>query len=316
LDLLEDIPQSYVSFAAVRKLWQDVEWLASRLRAADDQRSAWHHFLLACGNFKRPGGTKIHPWALTSDDWVRPIELPSRIEVPDGRTLSVDDPRSWRLLSEARGIRIPTATTVLSALWPGRHAIMDARSKNAALGWAILDGVEVPPVPAANSHGAVPTGWNVYVWYREFVLSKTTGSRDALFIERCLYRLDADIRERPDYRALTWGEYAVVLERAARRVAENPRPTDRPNVASIDTLKLDWLAVLDAVRGMSRVTHTHLRMGVAIEVDDERLLVAFDNASHTAALREPEHAERVAAALRSVYGRDLRLELVLTDRPP
>src|SRR5688572_6341283 len=102
MDLLEGIPHSFVSSPGVRQLWQDVEWLASRLPFAADQRETWHHFFLACLNFKRPGGTKVHPWALSGDGWTRPGELPSRIEVPDGRVLSRDDPQSWRLLTEAR----------------------------------------------------------------------------------------------------------------------------------------------------------------------------------------------------------------------
>ena len=219
MDLLEGIPQSYVAFAGVRQLWQDVEWLASRLATAPDQRTAWHHFFLACGNFKRPGGTKIHPWSLSADDWTRTDEVPSTIVSLDGRALSAEDPASWRWLTEVRGVLVPTATTILSALWPGRHAIMDVRSKNAAIAWAILDGVSSPPVPPADSRDDVPTNWATYGWYREFLLSKATDDRKLLFVERCLYRLGAGVGRRPDR---IWGEYAAALERQAHEVRGPP----------------------------------------------------------------------------------------------
>ena len=70
-----------------------------------------------------------------------------------------------------------------------------------------------------------------------------------------------------------------------------------------------WEAVLDRVRTRSRVTHTHLREGWAIEVTDDKLVVGFEKDFHAEQLKKrPEHIERITGVLEEVFGRKLRLE--------
>jgi hypothetical protein len=101
-------------------LWQDVQAAADRvhLSCSTDRSWASHHLLLAAANFKAqspvfPAG--LPPWSaaeLQRDDI---LEVP----VPGGLlSLKVEDPATWRELSESmRGIAVPRATTILSALW-------------------------------------------------------------------------------------------------------------------------------------------------------------------------------------------------------
>jgi DNA polymerase III subunit gamma/tau len=87
-------------------------------------------------------------------------------------------------------------------------------------------------------------------------------------------------------------------------------PAKPASGARVDgTLAEQWEAVLEAVRVQSRVTHTNLREGWIIEIDEERVLVGFDKAFHADTLsKRPEHVERLTGVLSQVFGRRLRFE--------
>src|SRR5581483_11357043 len=110
---------------------------------------------------------------------------------------------------------------------------------------------------------------------------------------------------------------APAPKKAVASKAPAPAPPKPAPVARVDgALSQQWDAVLEAVRVQSRVTHTHLREGWAVEVDEERLLVGFEKDFHAEQLRKrPEHVERITTVLGQVFGRKLRFETSVGQRP-
>jgi DNA polymerase III subunit gamma/tau len=109
---------------------------------------------------------------------------------------------------------------------------------------------------------------------------------------------------------------------AAPAAAPPPVATDSappPATALPDaTLQEQWEAVLEAVRGRSRVTHTHLRQGWPIEVANDKLVVGFDKDFHAQELvGKVEHVQRITDVLEQVFGRKLALDPQVRagDRP-
>ncbi|HWL64530.1 MAG TPA: DNA polymerase III subunit gamma/tau [Actinomycetota bacterium] len=96
----------------------------------------------------------------------------------------------------------------------------------------------------------------------------------------------------------------------ARKKEEAPTAPSKASTAPVEgSLAEQWEAVLDRVRTQSRVTHTHLREGWAIEVTDDKLVVGFEKDFHAEQLKKrPEHIERITRVLEEVFGRKLRLE--------
>jgi DNA polymerase-3 subunit gamma/tau len=81
-------------------------------------------------------------------------------------------------------------------------------------------------------------------------------------------------------------------------------------VAPVDgSLQEQWDALLEAVRGRSRVTHTHLRQGWPIEIAGSKLVVGFDKDFHAQELvTKVEHVQRVNDVVEQVFGRKLTLD--------
>ena len=90
--------------------------------------------LLAVANFKAqmPIFPQRLPHPQADDDLDRSDAL--QVPVPGGAlTLRSEDPRTWRELSDhISGLGVSRTTTALSALWPGRHVIVDWRAASAA----------------------------------------------------------------------------------------------------------------------------------------------------------------------------------------
>jgi DNA polymerase-3 subunit gamma/tau len=85
-------------------------------------------------------------------------------------------------------------------------------------------------------------------------------------------------------------------------------PSSAPAVIN-GSLEEQWTAVLEVVRSLSRVTHTHLREGWPVEAGTDRFVVGFAKKFHAEELgRRPDHVERVNSALEQVFGRKLRME--------
>jgi hypothetical protein len=137
-------------FAAIYEtLWQDVQAAADRVHSTAGAKRywAWHHMLLAVANFKAqmPLFPKRLPHLQADGDLDRRDAL--RVPVPgEPLTLRSEDPRTWRELADhISGLGVSRTTTALSALWPGRHVIIDWRAASAAAaltgarhGWSLV----------------------------------------------------------------------------------------------------------------------------------------------------------------------------------
>lgn len=132
--------------------------LAERFKkiASDDSqaaRLAWHHLVLAVGNFKRQAPIHLErlPGTLSDD----PSEHSPTVWIPEdgGFTLHADDERlperTWDRLLCGRGIETATATAILAALWPQRHVIFDVWVANVANAIHADDDGSYPGRPAA-----------------------------------------------------------------------------------------------------------------------------------------------------------------------
>jgi hypothetical protein len=121
------------------RAWADIDVLARTFLTCDPSETqsavlAWHHLLLAVGNFKRRGGLIMPPSLVGEVESERPDHF--RIHTSGTATLALksDDQPTWRKLTQVEGVGVPTATTLLSALWPGSHVIIDKRAMRAAIG--------------------------------------------------------------------------------------------------------------------------------------------------------------------------------------
>jgi hypothetical protein len=209
----------------VRRFYEE---LANIARPNDEELLfRWNHLLMAVGNFKRQGPTSI--WPAPNLDVVNepPPRVPDQIDIPydnlsfrrDDQPVEGETRQSWRNLQRISGVGVPTATTLLSALWPGHHFVFDIRDVRAGVG------LNVGPTWRQRDEDsfALPSerDWEWYGWLRECLLQ--TAARDDLElfeVERALYILDQQV-----LRALNkthgkskwlWSQY----EPEARRVAE------------------------------------------------------------------------------------------------
>jgi hypothetical protein len=93
---------------------------------------------MTAGNFKRQTAISL-PKLQDPPDATHAAggQVSFRIEVKgEWKTVTRDDADSWEHLTGIDGIGVATATTVLSALWPGSHVIADRRDMVAAIGLA------------------------------------------------------------------------------------------------------------------------------------------------------------------------------------
>ena len=99
----------------------------------------------------------------------------------------------------------------------------------------------------------------------------------------------------------------------AQAPATRPAPAAAPVSGS---LQEQWEALLEAVRGRSKVTHTHLRQGWPVELDGDKLIVGFDRDFHAEQLTsKPEHVQRLNDVMEQVFGRKLNLKPQVGARP-
>lgn len=173
----------------------DAFWTASgrtRNPLDEDPLWAWHLLVLSVGNFKRQAPITL---PRLGDRGSRHMDSrPEQVEVPvrEDKTilLKVDDPETWiALCKEVRGVSVATASTLLSALWPGEHVIIDIRDINAARGLDYADAATNKLVKAGGRQGD-PVSWTAYQWLRPRVLAKADDTgRQPVDVERALFIL-------------------------------------------------------------------------------------------------------------------------------
>ena len=203
---------------AYESLWQDVQAVADRVHLSRDaDRSwAWHHLLLAVGNFK--AHMPLFPEPLRPAPDKENLERGGTLEVPvpDGHLiLRVEDSATWRELSERiRGLAVSRTTTVLSAIWPGRHLIADWRALSAAAALAgARNGWACTPVKPERTD-QVRVDWETYSWYRRTALECASQENlHLLQVERVLYALGDPMP------GATWTAYASQIEKRLARLS-------------------------------------------------------------------------------------------------
>lgn len=198
------------------RLWVDIEKLATRFVSlapggGADAAVAWHHFVLAVGNFKRQA--PIHPALGRIDVANDGGDAPEVLRVPETfGTLRRDDPETWATLTLIDGVQTATATAILAALWPHHHFILDewvlhiAGAMRAAQDDSYLDSTDVPYV--------APT-FGVYVEVRPAFLSLAEDFDVPLqHIERAAFLVSQRLKNDP---SRTWRGY---IDELNRRLAE------------------------------------------------------------------------------------------------
>jgi hypothetical protein len=204
------------------RAWRDIEVLAEQFLIHDGSRAesgcqAWHHLLLGAGNFKRSAGMILPPALPRTPMAERPDACVIPVSVAATLPLERDDPGTWRNLTLVDGLGVPTATTLLSALWPSYHVIIDVRAFRAAVGlsasvgWAVsgLDNSDLPVRSPAEMY------WQIYCeWYQPTVL-RTANKLEcpAVIVERALFCLDGPVVEQLKRTPWVWTDYRPTAER-------------------------------------------------------------------------------------------------------
>lgn len=204
--------------------WRVIRFLTERFvtLGADDSSSldaslAWHHLLMAIGNFKRQAGRIQSSGFVTSE--MKGTLSPDEILVPGIESaIRRDDAWSWEVLTQVRGLGVATASTLLAAIWPEDHAICDRRALSAAVGLRGASGDWSGPLEwkGISPESAIalrePT-WHQYQWYRSALMQSLSVLRiedptlQPVHLERCLYLLD---RASPR-KGQPWNVYAFAL---------------------------------------------------------------------------------------------------------
>jgi hypothetical protein len=184
-----------------RAIWQstlaaaDSFWVASQsARSPLDGEVlwAWHLLALSVGNFKRQAPISLP--VLGNPLVAPPTPRPNEVEIPVSErlaiTLKVDDPDSWRLFCKTvDGIGVATASTLLSALWPGKHIVIDRWDIDAARGLDYRDAVANKLVEGGGLKDHA-VSWTAYEWLLKRVLAKAEATRrPPVEVERALFIL-------------------------------------------------------------------------------------------------------------------------------
>lgn len=219
---LKDLPidRSVVAKLGVKwsdgGLWDDILSISNQLwEAGEANRLArWHHLLMAVGNFKRQAGRRIHPPRLSDAVSVRPASGRT-LQIPGStRELHRDDPDTWVTLLGVRGMGTATTTTLLAALWPEDHHVLDWRVLNMACVLTLDTPNDLGFVRREDSSGIKPDLVAHYPLVRELLRSFAQANDLALVtVERGLYNLSRTVKTE---KGRSWAEYSTAVYRAAK----------------------------------------------------------------------------------------------------
>jgi len=160
-----------------------------------DVMRAWHLLVFSVGNFKRQTPITV-PLLSHPESWEPEKDgPPEKVTVPlmHGESMEIDvtDRRTWiGLENSIKGFGVATTSTLLSALWPGRHVIIDIRDLRAAIGLDYEAAWEAQLLRASGRRGE-PVNWNSYYWLQERVTTKAKKlGLEPVKVERALFILD------------------------------------------------------------------------------------------------------------------------------
>jgi hypothetical protein len=194
-------------------LWDDILFLALLAWAAADdheRRMRWHHLVMAAGNFKRQNGRRLRPSRISPADNLTCSARAEHFSGPDGLTISRDDAKSWQNLQNSlNGAGAAMTTTLLAALWPDSHHILDWRVLAAVTGLGLVAGGE------NDLHLAEPGGQNqldpdldLYFKVRELLIRQSGEAGVPLrTTERALYLMSRAVHGN----GMTWADYGTAL---------------------------------------------------------------------------------------------------------
>jgi hypothetical protein len=207
-------------------LWDDIAWLSRRVWDAgndDERRLRWHHLVMAVGNFKRLGGRRLRPEPLASAPGTEAVGQTDHIRIPGGTLLTCEDPASWAQLKDTLpGAATSTTTTLLAALWPTRHFILDWRVLAAVAGLDVTSGGRGHGIVEAISGDFLEPTLDRYRTVRELLIFFSDESGMPLqFVERGLYVMSKGVK---GVKGRKWAEYGDALR--ARRGRTEPAGTD------------------------------------------------------------------------------------------
>jgi hypothetical protein len=200
-------------------LWDDIVFLALRTWEAgddDERRMRWHHLVMAVGNFKRQSGRRLQPAPIAPTRHRVLAGSWDQIRLPDGLLVACDEPASWaRLEKSLPGAATATTTTLLAALWPGSHHILDWRVLAAVAGLdAAATGRPSLALATPGSRGHLEPTMERYRDIREVLIGLAGEARIPVqSIERALYLMSRGVRGK----GMTWAQYGQALARVLPR---------------------------------------------------------------------------------------------------
>lgn len=181
------------------QLWNDIAGLADSFWASDCGLRQAHHLMMAVGNFKRQAGTIRLKEPLS---WTPRKSSGRDTCMIGGYVLKRDQLESWKsFCGEARGVTgfgVATTTTLLSALWPDHHVIIDQRALRALIGLRLAWDKGCPISGTKCTPESLDTvTWEDY-WtdsefkssYRKEVLASAGPIFAPVDVERALFELD------------------------------------------------------------------------------------------------------------------------------
>lgn len=197
-------------------LWDDILFLAMLAWAATDgreRRMRWHHLVMAVGNFKRQNGRRLGPSRISPADNLTFTARAERFSGPDGLTISRDDANSWQhLQTSLKGAGAATTTTLLAALWPDSHHILDWRVLVAVAGLGLVAGGENDlHLTEPRGHNQLDPDLDPYFKVRKLLIKQSGEAGVPLrTTERALYCMSRAVHGK----GMTWVDYGTALRAA------------------------------------------------------------------------------------------------------
>jgi DNA polymerase-3 subunit gamma/tau len=103
---------------------------------------------------------------------------------------------------------------------------------------------------------------------------------------------------------------------APAKAAPKPKAAPAPVTRVDGSLSQQWAAVLEAVRSTSKVIYAHVEGSWPVDLNEQRILVGFGKSFHAEQItKRADLLERITGIIAQVFGRKLRLETTVGDRP-
>jgi hypothetical protein len=186
-------------------------------RSAPVIEQRWHHLLMTAGNFKRQApinlGFQLQP--------VAPVPCPPFL-LPGGPPSlpMITSTCGYEALDDITGIGVPTATTILSVLWPDEHLIVDRFDIYATVGLALARRSGPVPQAALKAWTQGTISWGDYEWFRSTVNQTRRrfhpGDVSLLHLEKALFQL-YQLVPPATRKSDQWAPFVVDLGRVLQR---------------------------------------------------------------------------------------------------